>query len=192
MTNPLDDPPPPAAPLVHQVPRRTDPLVTIGLVLVVATSAYVLAAGWSYWDSSRGFLGDDAPSTVDRLRVVANAANPIFAGLVLAGVVLASLRDLLRLLDLAPGPSNARSAARTSGAVVGALFAVVGLVAAFDTAFIRDDDSPLAFFGQARWQQALTYLAAAAIGAVTAWTVLRRDTRPAGDGPVGIWPATGR
>jgi hypothetical protein len=134
---------------------------------------------------------DDSPSTVDRLRVVANTANPIFAGLVLAGVVLASLRELLRLLDLAPRPSSTQAAARGIGAVVGGLFAVVGVIAALDTAFIRDDDSPLAFFGQTRWQQSLTYLAAAAIGAVTAWTVLRRDARPADDGPVGIWPATG-
>jgi hypothetical protein len=112
----------------------------------------------------------------------------------LVGVVLASLRELLHLLQSTRTPSLARTWARTIGAIVGAVFAVGGVIAAIDVAFIRDhDEDGFGGFANTRWQNAAGRLAAAALGAVTTWIVVqgKREAAPPPPPPAGIWPYAG-
>jgi hypothetical protein len=189
----FSDDAPPATPLIHQVPRRTDPLELVGLVVTVAGTAYVVALSWSYWDTVSEFASfndEDGASTIDHLRAVSSIVNPVFIAVIALGVVVAMLRGLLDLLDRSPGAHTARDAARVIGGIAGAAYCIGGVVAAIDVAFIRDDDA-LSFGAETRWQEALAFLAAALIGAATAWLAVRRE-KPARDeatyGPVGIWP----
>jgi hypothetical protein len=171
-------------PLVHPLPRFRDPLVRLGLVVVVATAVFLVALAWSYWDTAdfAAFDDESGPSFVDRLRVMTAVLNPALAGLLLLGVVLASLRELLHLLDTAPQPDPARAFARNLGAFVGVVLAAAGLLAAIDIAFIRDGETIL-FPSDARWQQALYHLSTAMLGAATAWTVMRKDRPVPPDDP---------
>jgi hypothetical protein len=172
---PLQQPPP--SPLIHPIERRTDPLEIAGLLTVVAGAAYIGAIAWSYWDTLSDFSSlDDAPSTVDRLRILGNVVNPVFILIVLVGAVLVSLRDLLGLLDLAPGSHAPRMWARLVAGVSGMAFAIGGVAMAVDIAFVRDDEG-VPFTAESKWQQVLAYSAAAVLGAVTAW-VAARERRP--------------
>jgi hypothetical protein len=190
-------PPPPPEPFVHQVPQQTDPLGVVGLLTVVGATLFVGVQVWNLWDISDGFrfvdvseFGDETPgpSTIDRLRVLGEVTHVFYVLPLLLGVALASLRDLLRLLD---APSVARKFARVIGAIGGAGFAAGGLAMAIDVAFIRDIDEDEFFWnaGETRWQNVLWHVGGALLGAACVWIVVRREgRRTAAPVPSGIWP----